>query len=451
MWSALVNRREVFEVFLGSIKSIERRIRETSELSLGYGGETLLVWEYNPTLQPMLPSLVIVAEEDIQSTLSAIAAAPQSPSPVTALSRFLTHDEATRNFDDETLEFDGRILPALTALTFAEAMLHGDGRIGIKQLSPLICRRTLSFAWGKTVASRTGGEAFLELPSRWLDVYSILNSSSANDVAQYVVDPFVGILSLLTQIGHGYCPETVAGALAYELLNGNDDAKERAWEALGGKLSRFVRIDALQSLAREERGSYLQDALKMMSMGSGREQFELAAACAFLATRLAPGSLEHLEILRNHKRPDLLAWYSIFASLQSPREILSLYGGLGFRLARDMVQVEDKLTPPAADIAYTELRMLARGSLDSLAGKVGHSSELQVELIPYVSTSFTFQLKNRNKRSDGQQHLGVELTEHELSSRARLAQIARELSYIAQEFPDIPEEYFPLRKTRRRM
>ncbi|WP_155895368.1 hypothetical protein [Comamonas aquatica] len=450
MWSALVNRREVFEVFLGSIKAIELRIRQSSKLILESGSDVLLVWESDPTLRPIFPILVVVAEEDIKNTLSAIAASPQSPSPVTALSRFLTPNEAKRHFDDEPLEFDERIFPALTALAFSEAVLHGDGRIGIKQLSPLLCRRTLSFAWGKTVASRVDGDFLLELPSRWLEIYSILNSSSTNAVAQHVVDSFVGILSVLTQVGLGYRPETAAGALAYELLNGNGDAQERAWEILGSKLTRFIKIEALQSLAREERGSYLQDALRMMSVGSAGEQFELAAACAFLATRLAPGSLEHLEILRSHKRPDLLAWYGLFAALQNPREILSLYGGLGFRLSRDMLQVEDKLSPPSADIAYSELRMLARGNLESLVGRIGHSSELQVELIPYVSTSFTFQTKNRIKRPDSQQSLDVELPEPELSTRARLAQMARELSYIANELTENREDYFFSRKTRKR-
>lgn len=450
MWSALVNRREVFEVFLGSIKGIERRIRKASKISLESGSDILLVWESDPTLRPIFPILVVVAEEDIQNTLSAIAASPQSPSPVTALSRILTPDEAKQNFDDEPLKFDERIFPALTALTFAEAVLHGDGRIGTKQLSPLLCKRTLSFAWGKTIASRVEGDSLLELPSRWLEVYSILNSNSTNTVAHYVVDSFVGILSLLTQLGIGYRPETAAGALAYELLNGDQDTQEIAWETLGSKLTRFIKIDALQSLAREERGSYLQDALKKMSMGSAGEQFELAAACAFLATRLAPGSLEHLEILRSHQRSDLLAWYAIFAALQNPREILSLYGGLGFRISRDMLQVEDKLSPPSTDIAYSELRMLARGNLESLVGRIGHLSELQVELIPYISTSFTFQTKNRIRKPDNQQSLDMELPEPELSTRARLAQMARELSYIANELTETREDYFPSRRTRKK-
>lgn len=451
MWSALVSRREVFELFLGSAKVVKGRVRETSELRLGAEGETLLVWDCDPTQRFVLPSLMVVTDEDEQSALSAIAAAPQTPSPVTALTRVLTREEARQQFDNDVLTIDERVFPALTALTFVEAVLHGGGRIGTKQLTPLICRRTLAFAWGRTLASRAGGEAFLELPARWLDVYSLLNSPSTHDAAQYAVDPIVRVLGLLTQIAHGYRPETATAGLAYEILNGTKASQEQAWERLAASLSRLIRIDTLQSLTREERGSYLQDALrKMSSSGSYVEQGDMAAACAFLATRLAPGSLEHLEILREQRRPDLLAWYGIFAALQTPQEILSMYGGLGFRSSRDMLRVEDKLASPSADISYSELKILARGGLESLASRIGHSSELQVELVPYVSTSFTFQPKNRVRPTDGQQSFSMESSEPELSSRARLARLAFELSNLVRELPEFSETSYPTKRSRRK-
>ncbi|KGH31245.1 hypothetical protein [Comamonas testosteroni] len=452
MWSALVSRREVFELFLGSTKAVEGKLRETSQLRFGAGSETLLVWDCDPTQRFLLPSLMVVADDDVQSTLSAIAAAPQAPSPVTALTRILTREEATQQFDDDLLTIDERVFPALTALAFVEAVLHGGGRVGIRQLTPLICRRTLAFAWGRTLASRAGGEAFLELPARWLDVYSLLNSPSTHDTAQYAIDPIVSVLGLLTQIALGRRPETTTGALAYEILNGTQASQELAWEQLAAQLSRQIRIDALQSLTREERGSYLQEALRQMSSsGSYREQGDMAAACAFLATRLAPGSLEHLEILKGEGRPDLLAWYGLFAALQSPKEILSLYGGLGFRSSRDMLRVEDKLASPSADISYSELKILARGGLELLSSRIGHSSELQVELVPYVSTSFTFQLKNRARPKDAQQFFNMEASEPELSSRARLARIAVELSNLARELPDFSEESYSAKRSRRKL
>lgn len=451
MWSALASRREVFELFLGSTKAVEGRVRQTSQLSFGAGSEALLVWDCDPTQRFVLPTLVVVADEDIHSILSAIAAAPQAPSPATALTRILTREDARQNFDGDLLTIDERVFPALTALAFVEAVLHSSGRIGVKQLTPLICRRTLTFAWGRALASRASGEAFLELPARWLDVYSLLNSPSTHDVAQSAVDPIVGLLGLLTQIAHGYRPETATGGLAYEILNGTKATQEQAWERLAARLSRLIRIDALQSLTREERGSYLQEALRQMStLGSYMEQGEMAAACAFLATRLAPGSLEHLEILQGERRPDLLAWYGLFAALQSPKEILSLYSGLGFRSSRDMLRVEEKLASPSADIAYSELKMLARGGLEPLASRIGHSSELQVELVPYVSTSFTFQLKNRIRTSDGQQSLNMEVSQPELSSRSRLERLAVELSKLARELPEFPEENYSTKKSRKK-
>lgn len=451
MWSALVNRREVFEVFLGSSKAVDGRVRETSQLVLGSGNDALLVWDCDPAYKFVLPTLVVVADGEMQNVLSAVAAAPQAPSPITALSRILTREEAKQHFDTDLLTIDERVFPALTALAFVEAVLHGDGKLGVKLLTPLICKRTLSFAWGRTLAARADGSAFLELPGRWLDVYSLLNTPTAANAAQYAADPLVGVLSVLTQIAHGYRPESATGALAYDLLNGAKDKQEKSWERLATRMPRLIGIDALQALTREERGGYLQEALRLLSStGSQMEQREMTAACAFLATRLAPGSLEHLEVLRGEGRPELLAWYALYAGLQNPREILSLWAGLGFRLSRDMLRTEEKLASPVSDISYAELRILARGGLESMAGRVGHASELQVELVPYVSTSFTFQLKNRSRSPESQQSLSIEPAEPSLSPRARLNRLAADLAHLARDLPDFPEEYSPTKKPRRR-
>lgn len=451
MWSAQVSRRDVFELFLGSTKAVDGRVREAAQVNVDAGNEVLLVWDCDPAHRFVLPTLVIVADGDVQGVLSAIAAAPQAPSPMTALSRVLTREEAKQHFDSDALPINERVFPALAALVFVEAVLHGDGRLGLKQLTPLICKRTLSFAWGRSLAARVGAESFLELPGRWLEVYSLLNSPPASDAAQNAVDSIVGALSLLTQIAHGLRPDTATGSLAFELLNGARDQQERAWQRLATRLPRLVGIETLQSFTREERGSYLQEALRFLSStGERSEQEDVIVACAFLATRLAPGSLEHLEVLRGAKRPELLAWYALFAALQHPKEILSLFGGLGFRLSRDILRTEEKLAPPVADISYAELRMLARGGLESMTGRLGHASELQVELIPYVSTSFTFQPKNRLRWAEGQQSLDIEQSEPPISPRARVARLAAELAELARNLPDVQHEYSPARKSRRK-
>lgn len=450
MWSASFSRREFFELYLGSIKLIPNRVRETSLVGADSENGITLIWEHNPIENFSLPSLAVVGDGDVLGLLSAVVAAPQAPSPITALTRVIAANEAQQHFDTDLLPVNEGVFPAFAALIFIEAVVHADGRLGVKQLTPLICKRTLAYAWAKGIGARVAAESFLELPERWLDVYSLLNVKQAADTAHRTIDSVIGSLSLLSQLAIGMRPESPAGALAFELLTGEKQSQEQAWKRLSECLPRPVAIERLQLLTREERGTYLQEALKTLTAQARNEGEDIAAACAFLATRLAPGSLEHLEVLKDAGRPELLAWYAMFAALQHPKEILSLNGGLGFRVLRDLRRVEEKLSAPSADISHSELKIIARAGLDAMAAKIGHASELQVELIPYVVASFTFQFKNRSRWGEGQQPLDIESADTHVSPRARLAKVAAELANIARDFPDYSDDSSVVRRSRRK-
>ena len=454
MWTAKVSRRELFTFYLGSTKVVENRARATSQINVEEGEDLTLIWEYPPQEHIGFPALVIVADGNIRELLISLVAAPQIPAPITALTRIISRAEAAQYFDSDTLPLNERVFPAVTALVFIEAVLLGEGRLTLKQLTPLVCKRTLTFAWGRAIAARGPTKSFVDLPSRWLDVFSMLNTARGADTAHRAVESNIGVLSLLTQLANGIRPESLSGALAFELLNGNIDSQERAWLRLAEPLSHSVGIETLHSLTREARGTYLQDALRTLATIGNRDRYhETAAACAFLATRLAPGSLEHLDVLKAPGRPEMLAWYAIYAALQRPQEIMSLYNGLGFRLMRDLRRLEEKLDTPAADISYEELKIASRAGLDSIAGKTGHASELQVELIPYVSTSFTFQPRNRSRSNEGQQGFDLEpaeAVETPLSPRATIERVAAQLAQLAKSLPDSSEDISAAKRSRRK-
>lgn len=444
MWSAELSRRELFEFYLGSTKLTESRVRKATRVQIDAGSNSVLLWNNDPTTRFTLPTLVIVPdEEEVKAVLGAIAASPQAPSPISGLSRVVTQSEAKHHFDDAVLSFEDRVLPALASLTFIEAVLHGGGRLGLRQLSPLFCKRTLSYAWGKALVAEVDPQSFVELPGRWLDVYSDLNPQPMVEAAHRVVTSMIKALSHLGNIAMGHRPDSAPGNLAFELLFGSKDSQESAWKQLSQAQIQKVSIEELQTLAREDRASFLQDALRALGspeMPNGHAQDDLAATCAFLATRLAPGSLEHLDVLRSAGHGNLLAWYGLYAALQSPKEMMSLFGGLGHRVLRDLGRTEEKLDPPSADVSYPEFKVLARGSLENLASRLGHVSELQVEVVPYVCTSFTFHLRRGIRQPESQQSLDMDHPEQSLSVRARVAQLAAELAHLAKNLPDHNED-----------
>ncbi|ASR89079.1 hypothetical protein [Alcaligenes faecalis] len=451
MWIAQVNRREFFEFYLGSVKNIEKKVHALSEIQPSDKNEITLIWSIDPLEYFSLPCLVIVGDDDVKSLLSSVKAAPQAPTPITALSRIIDQKEAKQHFDSDAISLDSSIFPAIATLILVEGALHGNGKVGLQQLTPLLCKRTLAYAWGRAIGAQSSADSLLELPVRWLDVYSMLNTSAALNVAQRTVSYLTDGLTLLTQLAIGIKPSEPSGQLAFSLLHGNKYEQELAWKSLTACFSRPLSIETIQSMTREERGLQLQEALRALNSDKSQTEREtLIAACAFLATKLAPGSLDHFETLKSAALPEILVWYGLYAALQHPKEIMSLHNGMGFRLLRDLLRSEDKIAPPISDIAYLELKIMARMGLEGIAGKVGHASELQVELIPYVSTSFTFQLRNLSRVDEGQQSFDMEPTDIALSPRARATRLAFELSELARDLPDYPGDHSPRKSTRRK-
>ncbi|MEK0266586.1 hypothetical protein QT383_10585 [Stenotrophomonas rhizophila] len=216
---------------------------------------------------------------------------------------------------------------------------------------------------------------------------------------------------------------------------GSRVSQEKSWLSLSRGLDVAVSIDALNSLNREERGLHLQRALKTLSSQNSKvdgEDDALIAACAFLATRLSPGSLDHFEILKAFGNVELMAWYIVFASIQAPRDFLFSRNGLGFKVLKGLVLVEDKVAQPSADISFEELSILGRAGSE-MRDFAADGQDLQVELIPYVSGSF-----NVRNRSAGRSNSAATRDQDLLngspgSLRDRLFRLARELDRISKE------------------
>jgi hypothetical protein len=443
MWHAELTRKELIELCLGGYDP--RRIRaETTGIvsTTPYGATFHAYWREDPAKVPSLPTLVITPDKEAQDFLTALNASPQAPTPFTALCRVLTREEAQRQFDEPTGQVEETLLRAAVILCMAEAILHSDGKFNIKSVGPAACRRTLSFAWARACATGLPRKGFEHLITRWLETYALMghNSSSLKTVAT-TAKSAVEVLAL-TSFDHqisGFNSES-RFAIVQAILSGSDKTISRAWQRLASETSLTVSLEEIHAASREERGGYLQQALRVHAGSSPGSS--ATVACAFLATQVAPGSLEHLEILRSAGTPELVFWYAFLAGIQHPLAILSSYGGLGFRVLRDAKQVDEHMSPPTADIAYQELWVIAKAGLDALGRRLAHVGEIEVELVPLVSATFSF--PSRTARSEA-----TERPDRETQSRNRLdderrARIYDALNAIAKLIEEEPPEELTL-------
>ena len=147
MWYARLPRRDFFELCLGSMKPLEGKLLPGSTVLTDSPSEVVTVyWSEEPTSLNILPNLVVLPDSDSSGLMSAVMSSPQVPTPLTSFCRILTLPEAEGYFDDQPLGFGNDVSPVVVALTMVESVLHSGGRFPLRQLSPAICSRTLSFA-----------------------------------------------------------------------------------------------------------------------------------------------------------------------------------------------------------------------------------------------------------------------------------------------------------------
>jgi hypothetical protein len=440
MWTARFSRREVLELMLSANKPAPDALtRATGVVFDSDAASFHAFWDQMPNAALPLPELLVVPDGTEGELLVALNANPHGPSPVTSLTRLLTRSEAQKLFGSSTLGEAEDILPSTVALALVEAVVLSEGRVALRQVTPALCKRTLSFAWGKALAARSPA-AFLEkLPSRWVEAYGIVNGPSVSPWHRGIVGALVEPLGICAQLSLGLQPSIPAGKLAYACFRGDRRMQEQAWTELAKSGGGAPSLDSIASATREERGAYLQQMLKIASPSNSNDA--VVAACAFLATQVAPGSLEHFELLRGSTNPSVVFWYSLYASLQTPSDILGGLGGLGLRVIRDVSKAEEQVGRPTADIAFAELKALERVGIEALGRKFGHVGEVEVELIPLVTSSFSFHSRLTRSRNDVSAQLALEqeapIGRREVSAKARLRQAVAILTDLLRDLPEV--------------
>ena len=114
------------------------------------------------------------------------------------------------------------------------------------------------------------------------------------------------------------------------------------------------------------------------------------------------------------------------------------------RVLRDISAVEGHLGRPRADLAFSELKALERVGIDALGRKFGHLGEVEVELIPLVTSSFSVHSRSSKARNDKAQQLPLEAEARpygkDLTARAKLREVIADLSELLLEMPESNSE-----------
>lgn len=441
MWNLNLSRKEFVDYWLGNNrKSLLLSLKQSDGIILDKDLINLQ-WDTPPTVEYYFPQRIIASEDDLKHIFTALNSTPAAATPVSAYSRIFTPREY-RTYRSK-LQSPSLELAPFVALAMAEASLLTEGRSSWKDNSLAACTKTLSYTWAKALSFGDTNSISHDLPTRWFVTHSIVTDSGPSETLRTTVTATSGILNDYTKITEGLFPSKgYPEALAVALYKKDRKTLDDLWIELTYRHGINVTLDNLMRGTREERAAHLQHALKYSLMPEN--DGSATALCAFLATQVAPGSLEHLDLLRTARNPEIALWYAMYAALLSPSDILGIQGGMGYRIYKQLIAVPPMNQPSIADICFSELKVLERSGMGAFVKKTTSSRELQVELVPYVTSSFDYtsaqQFEMRNERGR------LDVIEHEYNQASRLnheykVRVEQAILLLSGIMNDSPEDY----------
>lgn len=447
MWNLSLNRKEFIDLWIGSNR---RTVSLAVEQLDGIEPDKDLInlqWDTPPSAEYYFPHRVIASDEDLKYIFTALNSTPAAATPVSAYTRALTF----REHRTYRLQKTSPGLAPFVAMAMAEAALLAEGRSSWKEISLAGYTRSLSYIWGKAIRFGDANTILHDIPARWFQTYVAVTNSGSSETLRRTVTAASGILSSYINITDGLISSKgYPEALAVALYKKDRKSLNDLWLELTLRFGFDITLDNLMRSTREERAAYLQHALKYSL--KPEDNGSITALCAFLATQVAPGSLEHLDLLRNTKNPEIVLWYAMYAALITPDEILGIQGGVGYRIYKLLTATPSMHQASTADICYSEFKVLERSGMDAFLKKTTSSRELQVELVPYVTASFDYSSEQQfNLRHEKGRLDVVEYQYHQASrlNHEYKARVEQAISLLSGIMDDSPEGYTDTYNTRR--
>jgi hypothetical protein len=397
MFVQVVQRAQVGEIFSGRGRMASLRqfsIEHPRELPTIDPLSLAAIWFRDPEGNTDLPTILVTSDGQERDWLAWFVTFAPTIRPFTALCRVLGRSDFTEHFDTMQPADLGKFENACLGLIFGEVLSSEDGLAKTKDpLTASACASVLSYALVRRLAIRKR-VLFDEgnLPERWTLVRKITRQRERELVIPEVVRVSEILGSLLRKDSPSNSSNRILMA-CHELAEGGELISSAS--AFG---TDFEQLANSMQGTREERVELFERVLEksITSESSTEESFTLG----YLASRIFPGTLTHAPLLaparQNH--PSAMLWYGVCAGLSSECNLFAEFGGVGRRVLRDLLALDDFQTRPRADIASSELEILLSGERPD-DFPVTSPSQLSIELEPGISTVVNWSSRARARRS----------------------------------------------------
>ncbi|WP_295935236.1 hypothetical protein [uncultured Xanthomonas sp.] len=445
MWHANMTRRQVLELILAGEAPPTLEAADISDAAVGGENAFDVFWMRKPDGSVGdLPVLIMVDDELLNDAIAMLASSPQVPSPFTAFCRVIPRSLASL-LSVKTDSVRADVIHGLTGLALAEATIYSAGAVKPADVSPAACKRTLSFVYGRAL-TQVPVKALPSVIGNWLEAHTVLGVSAPG--FDRVSEALLPILKLASRVYLGQGPEDALSALVIEMIEFGEPS-ELAWKDLSKSHLRVPTLKFFSEANREQRSAAFQEIVRGLYSGDYRMVSEEAvASCALAATRISPGTFEHLGLLSNHTDSRLPLWYAFFATLQRHGSALRASSASALRVMRDMGRLTTFQGVPTADISSDELRLVYRKNIEALGKKLSHSNEILVEIFPGIDASFRF--GQRSERRESVTQADAALAVREKTPAEKLDAARRLLDEVSRDFSHYSAGAKPQRAARKK-
>lgn len=394
MWTAAVNRKGLLDL-VGSRNpfcNLDIKQKKHASPELLNNKEILLIWRERPKVGSVIPEMIWVKEGKIFDFLAWVSTYLSSFHPFTAYCRVL---DCGRIFDllpkKESASLE-KIEAVAVAVTIGEAITHFENR-DLKRVTPTAIMSTYSFAIARAYSIGLVNEYYNSVKKRWQKARDLtrqpkraLDVEEIDEVWKIIIE--LDSVRCHTEMKKIYSENFVRIVEACRELRLKGEIGNEKWLSLTGHWKRLEDVSVRMKERREDRVVWFEKFLKEIINLDYVDRKIASFVCGYLASRIAPGSIQHIELLRPYLEcfPSIILWYSLCAGLYPKNDVYNFDRGLGWRLLRDLLRCEEVYQKPTGDISLEELDVLLDVERPDKNFRAASHNHLVVEILPSVYT-----------------------------------------------------------------
>lgn len=339
---------------------------------------------YEDTDSLELPTIVVPAEDDLESFFADVATYFPERAPISAFMHVLSESSyrALSTTPDAKNAGRGFDLSVYVGLILGDALsvLRAVGnRATLPSYSA--CKRTLAYCIARATVLHPDLSS-REISERWLRIRELSGMDASTNAAASTVwaaELVAGKAPSINDPKIGGFIETLSRYL--KKLAGREQVTE-SLIALYPNLSRSAPLLHQAFDKRIDAFGAIVNAVKQDSRGSGLDSM----CTAYFCNLILPGSMAHSGLIDRllPDMPDGMLWYGLFAGASEEFSLTSSVGGIGQKILRDLVAPFDLTQRPTCDVSFDEYDVLARVPLRSEVLKPTQAKAILVSLYPGV-------------------------------------------------------------------